>query len=84
MVEDMAYTQLNIEEREALPQMRWEGRSIRYMARVLGRSPSTISRELLPTLPALGSARQPRLLAGLGRLWFASALFAKVSSSAVV
>ncbi len=26
--------------------MRWEGRSIRYMARVLRRSPSTISREL--------------------------------------
>lgn len=45
MVESMAYKQLNIEEREAIQVMRWEHRSIRYMARMLGRSPSTISRE---------------------------------------
>jgi len=42
----MTYRQLNIEEREALQVMKWEKRSIRYMARVLKRQPSTISREL--------------------------------------
>ena len=46
MVQGMAYKQLNIEEREAIQGMRWEHRSIRHMARILGRSPSSISREL--------------------------------------
>lgn len=46
MVQGMAYKQFNIEEREAIQGMRWEHRSIRYMAKVLGRDPSSISREI--------------------------------------
>lgn len=58
MVEDMAYTQLNIEEREAIQQMRWERRSMRYMANVLGRQPSTISREVARNGPVVYAPRK--------------------------
>lgn len=40
------YTQLSIEERENIQYMRWEKKSVREIARVLCREPSTISREL--------------------------------------
>ena len=40
------YQQLGLKEREVIDTMRRDGRSIREMGRVLGRSPSTISREL--------------------------------------
>ena len=40
------YQHLGLEEREVIDTMRRDGRSIREMGRVLGRSPSTISREL--------------------------------------
>lgn len=40
------YAQLNIEEREAIQAGLWEGRSLRDIARMLGRDPSTVSREL--------------------------------------
>ena len=40
------YQHLGLEEREVVDTMRRDGRSIREMGRVLGRSPSTISREL--------------------------------------
>lgn len=41
----MIYQHFSVEEREALWQMKLEKRSMRYMARALGRSPSSISRE---------------------------------------
>lgn len=40
------YQQLGIEERERIHQGLWEGRSLRSIARGLGRNPATISREL--------------------------------------
>jgi IS30 family transposase len=40
------YNQLSIEEREVIQQGLWEGRSLREIARGLGRDPSTLSREL--------------------------------------
>lgn len=40
------YRQLSIEEREAIQLGLWQRRSIRSIAQALGRSPSTISREL--------------------------------------
>lgn len=40
------YKQLDIEEREAIQAGLWEGKSLRDIARMLGRDPSTISREL--------------------------------------
>ncbi|TKJ43363.1 IS30 family transposase, partial [candidate division TA06 bacterium B3_TA06] len=40
------YQHLGLKEREVIDTMRRDGRSIREMGRVLGRSPSTISREL--------------------------------------
>lgn len=40
------YQQLSIEERERIQSGLWEGRSLREIARNLGRDPSTISREL--------------------------------------
>lgn len=42
----MAYKHLSVAEREKIQRMRWEKRSIRYMASALGRSPASISREL--------------------------------------
>ena len=40
------YKQLDIEDREAIQQGLWEGRSLRDIARILGRDASTISREI--------------------------------------
>lgn len=40
------YQQLTIEEREKIQSELWEGRSLRDIARTLGRNPSTVSREL--------------------------------------
>lgn len=42
----MSYTHINIEERACIKKMKSEGSSIRAIARYLGRSPSTISREI--------------------------------------
>lgn len=61
IIEDMAYTQLNIEEREVIQQLHWEKRSIRYIARVLGRAPSTISREFNRTFPPQHRVYTPRI-----------------------
>jgi transposase, IS30 family len=47
----MQYKQLSIEERERLMLLHWERRSVRDIARDLGRSPSTISRELRRNFP---------------------------------
>ncbi len=42
----MSYTHINIEERACIKKMKSERSSIRAIARYLGRSPSTISREI--------------------------------------
>lgn len=42
----MSYTHLTLTERECLQELHEKGYSIRKIARILGRSPSTISREL--------------------------------------
>lgn len=57
----MAYTHLSVEEREALFLMKVEKRSVRHMARVLGRSPSSVSRELRKNIPNRYAHYVPRL-----------------------
>lgn len=42
----MKYRHFSIEERDTIQAVRWEKRSIRYMAKVLKRSPSSVSREI--------------------------------------
>lgn len=42
----MQYKQITIEEREAIQQMLWQNASVRGIAKVLCRSPSSISREI--------------------------------------
>lgn len=46
------YQQLQLQERIALSQLREQGLSIRAIARMLGRSPSTLSRELARNAPS--------------------------------
>jgi len=55
------YKQLNIEEREAIQEGLWSGKSIRYIAESLGRSPATISREIARNGFASGTRYRPRL-----------------------
>lgn len=57
----MKYKHLSIEEREILQTLWWERRPIREMARVLGRSPSSISRELKRNFPLEHKVYTPRL-----------------------
>lgn len=57
----MNYKHLNIEEREKIQSMMWEKRSIREIAKVIGRSPSSISREMKRNNPALRHVYRPRL-----------------------
>ncbi len=47
----MRYTHFSIEEREKLQYLWWERKSVREMARILGRSPSSISREFKRNFP---------------------------------
>ena len=47
----MKYKHLSAEERDQLQYMWWERMSVRYMAKVLNRSPSSISRELRRNFP---------------------------------
>lgn len=42
----MQYNHLSIEERERIQKLLWQKKSIRYIAEELGRSPSSISREI--------------------------------------
>lgn len=46
------YTHLTIEERDTIQYMLWEKKSIRAIAKELGRSPSSISRELKKNFPS--------------------------------
>lgn len=57
----MKYKQLTIEEREIIQQMLWNKQSIRKVAKVLNRSPSTISREILKNKPKERNVYTPRL-----------------------
>ncbi len=57
----MQYQHFSIEEREQLQTWRWEKRSIREMAKFLGRSPSCISREFRRNFPSEHHVYTPRL-----------------------
>ncbi len=57
----MKYKHLSIEERETLQTMWWERKSVRGMARAIGRSPSSISRELRKNFPPEHKVYSPRL-----------------------
>lgn len=57
----MKYKHLSIEERELLQTMWWERKPVREMARALGRSPSSISRELRRNFPPEHQVYSPRL-----------------------
>lgn len=55
------YQQLSIEEREQIHTGLWEGKSLREIGRELGRSPSTISRELKRNIQGEQRRYVPRL-----------------------
>lgn len=57
----MLYNHLSIEEREKTQEMLWQKASIRDIARAVGRSPSSISREIKRNLPPLHLRYTPRL-----------------------
>lgn len=57
----MKYKHLSILEREKLQELLWQKKSIRYIAEVLGRSPSSISRELRRNYPEERERYTPRL-----------------------
>lgn len=55
------YRQLSLEEREQMQSALWEGKSLRAIADTLGRSPSTISRELKRNSPWGNRRFHPRI-----------------------
>lgn len=57
----MAHKHLSVEEREEIQQGMWEKRSIREIASRLGRSPSSVSREIRKNLPKEKRRYTPRL-----------------------
>lgn len=57
----MAYNHLSIEERELIQKLLWEKQSIRHIAGVLKRSPSSISREIKKNNPKQVKRYTPRL-----------------------
>ena len=57
----MNYKHLSILEREKLQELLWQKKSIRYIAEVLGRSPSSVSRELRKNYPQGRNQYTPRL-----------------------
>lgn len=57
----MKYKHLSILEREKLQELFWQKKSIRYIAEVLKRSPSSISRELQRNFPKEHKVYTPRL-----------------------
>jgi IS30 family transposase len=56
----MKYQHFTIEEREKIQEFLWEKQSVREIARVLGRSPSSVSREIKRHLPELRRQYTPR------------------------
>lgn len=57
----MEYRHFSIEEREQIQRLRWEHKSIRVIASLLGRSPSSVSREIRKNLPLIHRMYTPRL-----------------------
>lgn len=57
----MKYNHLSIEEREKIQELLWQKQSIRYIASVLKRSPSSISREIKKNNPKQVKRYTPRL-----------------------
>lgn len=57
----MKYKHLSILEREKIQELFWLKKSVRYMAKTLGRSPSSISRELRRNFPEGYKRYTPRL-----------------------
>ena len=57
----MKYKHLSILEREKIQELFWQKRSIRYMAKILNRSPASISRELTRNFPEEHKRYTPRL-----------------------
>ncbi len=57
----MNYQQFTIEEREEIQAGRWRKESIRSIARRLGRSPSSVSREITRNRPPILKGYTPRL-----------------------
>lgn len=57
----MQYKHFSIEEREKIKKLKWAKVSIRAIAKELGRSPSTISREIKRNKPAKRDVYTPRL-----------------------
>lgn len=57
----MQYNHLSIEEREKIQELLWQKQSIRHIAEVLGRSPSSISREIMKNNPKQQKRYTPRL-----------------------
>lgn len=56
----MKFTHFSIEEREKIQEMMWQKASVRSIAKVLNRSPSSVSREINRSIPLKRSYR-PRL-----------------------
>lgn len=57
----MKYRHFSVEEREQIQQLLWEKRSVRFIARQLGRSPSSVAREINRNIPPLQRRYAPRL-----------------------
>lgn len=57
----MKYQQFRVEEREKIHEMLWQKSSIRTIAKVLGRSPSSVSREMKRNRPPEHNLYTPRL-----------------------
>lgn len=57
----MKYHHFSVEEREKIQEMLWQKASIRDIAGALGRSPSSVSREVKRNLPPLHRRYTPRL-----------------------
>lgn len=57
----MQYKHFTIEEREKIQEMLWQKASIRIIARALGRSPSSVSREIRRNRPPQRNRYTPRL-----------------------
>lgn len=63
------YEQLNIKERELIQLGLWEKKSLREIAEELGRSPSTIAREIKKNVPPLHQRRYTPRLANARAVW---------------
>jgi len=57
----MKYNHITIEERETIQEMLWEKKSMRDIAKELGRSPSSISRELARNTTPVRKRYSPRI-----------------------